>query len=67
MVLPKLNTRDLFWLIVIVAMGVAWLLDRQLLQSQIDELNEPSLANALREAQREMAEHPVHNVIMLGE
>ena len=67
MALPKLNLRDLFWLIVIVAMGVAWLLDRQLLQSQIDELNEPSLANALREAQREMAEHPVRNVIVLGE
>lgn len=29
MALPKLNLRDFFWLAVVVAMGVAWWLDRQ--------------------------------------
>jgi hypothetical protein len=28
MTLPKLNLRDLFWIVVVVAMGVGWWLDR---------------------------------------
>jgi hypothetical protein len=40
MTLPKLNLRDLFWLVAVVAMGVCWWMDRQALASRFDAQQE---------------------------
>lgn len=42
MALPKLNLRDLFWLVVVVALGLGWTADaakrsNQLIQAQWDQ------------------------------
>ncbi len=34
MTFPKLNLRDLFWLVVVVAMGCGWWVDRSAQQRQ---------------------------------
>jgi hypothetical protein len=36
MALPKLNLRDLFWLAVVVAMGLGWWVDRREQQRRMD-------------------------------
>jgi hypothetical protein len=38
MKLPKFNLRDLIWLVVVVAMGVGWWIDRTRQQQRIDAL-----------------------------
>jgi len=35
--MPKLHVRDLFWLVLVVAMGCAWWIDRQHYKSVADE------------------------------
>jgi hypothetical protein len=39
MALPKLNLRDLFWLVVVVAMGLGWWLEHDRFQEAKDKLD----------------------------
>jgi hypothetical protein len=42
MTLPKLNLRDLFWLVVVVAMGVGWWIDSSRKSSRCKQLQDES-------------------------
>ena len=43
----RFTIRDVLWLTVVVAMGVAWLLDRRILASKLDNVVKDSLSMSL--------------------
>jgi hypothetical protein len=62
---PKLTLRDLFWLVLVVAMGGAWWWDRNELQTNAHR--EASKANNLHEEElNRLIQHYEHKVFRLS-